>query len=102
MLLKKHTRKSINKQEERIVKLRNNAQKYKTDLEKAQKIIEREVGEGKSIDEILKENSSWKGRAQKIEMLKTKLKALRLENGDSVSTTTFTSGFTAPKTHAAK
>ncbi|CAI2368600.1 unnamed protein product [Moneuplotes crassus] len=95
-------KKKFKKQEERIVKLRNDVQKYKTDFEKALKIIEREVGEGKSIDEILKEDSNWKGRAQKIEMYKAKIKKLKLDYGDSVSTTTFTSEFQAPKSHATK
>ena len=66
------------------------------------KIIEKEVGEGANIDDILKDPTGWKGRAQKIEMLKAKVKKLKLENGDSVSTTTFTSEFSAPKTHAEK
>ena len=35
-------KKKAKKQEERIVKLRNDVQKYKTDLEKALKIIEKE------------------------------------------------------------
>lgn len=95
-------KRKLKKQDERIVKLRNDAQKYKIDLEKAMKIIEREVGEGQSIDDILKGDSNWKGRAQKIEMLKAKLKKLKLEHGDSVSTTTFQSEFSAPKSHAEK
>lgn len=95
-------KKKIKKQDERIVKLRNDAQKYKIDLDKAIKIIEREVGEGQSIDEILKSDSNWKGRAQKVEMLKSKLKKLKLENGDTISTTTFQSEFSAPKSHAEK
>jgi predicted nucleic acid-binding Zn-ribbon protein len=95
-------KKKIKKQDERIVKLRNDAQKYKTDLDKATKIIEREVGEGMSIDEILKDTSTWKGRAQKIEMLKNKLRKLKLDNGDSISTTTFNSEYTGIKTHAEK
>lgn len=95
-------KKKIKKQDERIVKLRNDAQKYKTDLDKATKIIEREVGEGMSIDEILKDTSSWKGRAQKIEMLKTKIRQLKLDNGDSISTTTMNTEFTGIKSHAEK
>jgi len=94
--------KKIKKQEERIVKLRNDAQKYKTELDKAMKIIQLEIGEGISIDDLLKSDSNWKGRAQKIEMLNTKLKKLKVEQGDTISTTTFTSELSAPKSHAEK
>jgi myosin heavy subunit len=95
-------KRKIKKQDERIVKLRNDSQKYKTDYEKALKIIEREIGEGINIDEVLKGESNWKGRAQKIEMLKTKLKKLKLDYGESISTTTFQSEMTTTKSHAEK
>lgn len=96
-------KKKIKKQDERIIKLRNDSQKYKQDFEKAMKVIEREVGEGQTVDEILKSESSWKGRAQKIEMLKSKIKQLKFDPWESVSGQTFQSDFsTAPKSHAEK
>lgn len=95
-------KKKLKEKEARIVKLRNDSQKYKIDLDKALKIIEREVGEGQSIDDILKSDSNWKGRAQKIEALQSKIKKLKVEFGDSTSTFTMNTEFAAPKTHAEK
>ena len=95
-------KKKIKKQDERIIKLRNDSQKYKQDFEKAMKVIEREVGEGQTVDEILKSESSWKGRAQKIEMLKSKIKQLKFDPCESVSGQTFQSDFSVPKSHAEK
>jgi hypothetical protein len=40
-------------------------------LDKAIKCLERETGENVNLDEMVKEDSQWKGRAQKIERLKT-------------------------------
>jgi hypothetical protein len=36
--------------------------------------MEREVGEVVNVDDMLKEGSTWKGRAQTIDVLKTKIK----------------------------
>lgn len=95
-------KKKLKKQDEKIVKLRNDAQKYKIDLDKATKIIEREIGEGLSIDEILKSDSKWKGRAQKIEQLKAKIRKIKVDWGDTVSISTVTSDFSTTKSHAEK
>lgn len=56
-------------QEERIkgVQLKN-------DLEKAVRIIRKEVGEFESLDKLVSAENAWKGRAQEIELLKAKLK----------------------------
>ena len=95
-------KKKLKKQDERIVKLRNESQKYKQDYDKAMKVIEREVGEGQTVEEILKSESSWKGRAQKIEMLKAKIKQLKFDPWESVSGQTFQSEISIPKSHAEK
>jgi hypothetical protein len=34
----------------------------------------KEVGDNPNIDDILREDTQWKGRAQKIQILKDKLK----------------------------
>ena len=43
-------------------------------LDKAQRLLEREIGEVIDIHELSKEESQWKGRSQKIELLKQQLK----------------------------
>jgi hypothetical protein len=37
-------------------------------------VLEKEIGEVVNVDEILREGSNWKGRAQTIEVLKSKIK----------------------------
>lgn len=39
------------------------SQQLKTDLDKAVKCLEREIGEVVNLDDLLKDDSSWKGRA---------------------------------------
>lgn len=46
----------------------------KIGLEKAVKCLERETGEIVNLDELLKDEMGWKGRAQKIEVLKAQVK----------------------------
>jgi hypothetical protein len=43
----------------------------KSEVDKATKVLEKEIGEIVNIDEMLREDSTWKGRAQKIEVLKS-------------------------------
>lgn len=95
-------KKKLKDKESRIVKLRNEAQKFKTDLDKATKLIEREIGESISIDELLKSDSTWKGRAQKIEALKAKIKKLKVDMGDTTSTFSAVTEMSVPKSHAEK
>jgi hypothetical protein len=47
--------------------------RLKNELNKSVRIIQREVGEFGTLDEIL-ENESWRGRAQQIAVLKSKMK----------------------------
>lgn len=61
----------------------------KTELDKAKIIIEREVGSEKTFEELLLDQSGWKGRAEKIQILKQKLKKAKETFGDGVSTVSF-------------
>ena len=54
--------------------MRNENQQIKLDYDKAIRALEKEMGEVVNVDEILREDSQWKGRAQKIELLKTRVK----------------------------
>ena len=56
--------------EKRVTKLRNENQEQKILLEKATRLLEREIGEVVDINELSKEESQWKGRSQKVEILK--------------------------------
>jgi hypothetical protein len=56
--------------DKKLVKLRNENQQLKGDLDKAIKCLERETGEIVNLDDLLKDEMGWKGRAQKIEVLK--------------------------------
>ena len=63
--------------EKKITKMRNENQEQKILLEKATRLLEREIGEIVDINELSKENSTWKGRSQKIELLKAQVKRLK-------------------------
>mgnify|MGYP007121957941 CR=1 FL=1 len=43
-------------------------------IEKATRLLEREIGEVVDIYELSKEDSNWKGRAQRVELLKAQVK----------------------------
>jgi len=49
--------------EKKVTKLRNENQQLKIDLDKATKCLEREIGEIVNLDDLLKDDSGWKGRA---------------------------------------
>ena len=55
--------------EKRVTKLRNENQEQKILLEKATRLLEREIGEVVDINELSKEESQWKGRSQKVNLL---------------------------------
>ena len=57
-----------------MVKLRNENQQLSQTVEKATKLLEREIGEVVDIDQLSRDDSNWRGRAQKIEIYKQKLK----------------------------
>lgn len=50
-------------------------------LDKATKLLEREIGECVDIESLAKEDSNWKGRAQRIEGLKAQLKRAKQQGG---------------------
>jgi hypothetical protein len=52
--------------EKKVMEMRLKNQTMKNDLNKAMRVIAREIGDNISIEEILSEENSWKGRQQKI------------------------------------
>ena len=66
--------KKLKEMEKKITKLRNENQEQKILIEKATRILEREIGEVVDIHELAKDESQWKGRAQKVEILKAQVK----------------------------
>ena len=53
----------VKEMEKRITKMRNENQEQKILLEKATRLLEREIGEIVDIHELSKEDSQWKGRS---------------------------------------
>ena len=49
--------------EKKVTKLRNENQELKQNLEKAIKCLERETGEIVNLDELVKDDLTWRGRA---------------------------------------
>ena len=54
----------LREQEKKITKLRNENQQMKGELDKAIKCLERETGEVVNVEELYRDGSQWKGRAQ--------------------------------------
>lgn len=50
--------------------MRNENQALELKLNKAERLLEREIGEVVDIDQLSRDESNWKGRAQKLEILK--------------------------------
>ena len=55
--------KRVRELEKRITKMRNENQEQKLLIEKAVRLLEREIGEIVDINELSKEESQWKGRS---------------------------------------
>lgn len=55
--------KKVKELEKRVTKLRNENQTLSTQMDKATRLLEREIGEVIDIDSLYKEESQWKGRA---------------------------------------
>ena len=49
--------------EKKVTKLRNENQTLSQQVDKATRLLEREIGEVVDIDQLSKDESSWKGRA---------------------------------------
>lgn len=104
--------KKLKEMEKKITKLRNENQEQKITIEKATKLLEREIGEIVDIHELSKEDSSWKGRAQKVEILKAQVKKYKGQLGFNPENSIMTDGglsvisegsvFTGKITHAEK
>lgn len=71
--------------EKRIVKLRQENSDLSSTVEKATRLLEREIGEVVDINALSREDSNWRGRAQKLEIYKNKIKKSKM-NGTSMST----------------
>ncbi|KAL0275418.1 UNVERIFIED_CONTAM: hypothetical protein PYX00_003271 [Menopon gallinae] len=61
----------------RLCDFRNQNQTLKQEMKLAQKVIENEVGEKCSVQELAKENGNWRGRAQQILALQNKVQMLQ-------------------------
>ena len=68
-------------------------QNMKTDLNKAHRLIAREMGEDFDIDKALGEDNAWKGRQQKIEKLKGRVKELEERLAAAGANVSHMSGF---------
>ena len=60
----------LREMEKRITKLRNENQQLNSTVEKATRLLEREIGEAVDIEQLSREDSNWRGRAQKLEIYK--------------------------------
>ncbi|KAM3129583.1 hypothetical protein pb186bvf_018334 [Paramecium bursaria] len=69
--------------DKKVQEQRVKIQQIKSELNKAMRIISREVGENVIIDQLLLDENSWKGRAQQIEILKGKVRELTQKLGSS-------------------
>lgn len=77
--------KSTKELEKKITKLRNENQTLAQQVDRATRLLEREIGECVDIDSLYKEDSGWKGRAQKIEVLKAQLKTAKVNGSETMS-----------------
>ena len=66
--------------------LRRRYERSQEELKRTQRLLQKEVGEGCDFSKLSEEG--WRGRAQQIVMLKTKLKRLEaaVQDGESVAT----------------
>lgn len=77
---------------------RQKLQAAKSELNKAHRLIAREIGEGVDIDQALGEENGWKGRQQKIEKLKGRVRELEERLAASGANVSYMSGFTQVST----
>lgn len=62
--------KKLKQLEARVTKLRNENQQLTQTVEKATRLLEREIGEAVDIEQLSRDDSNWRGRAQKLEIYK--------------------------------
>jgi len=73
--------------DKKVQELRVQSTSLKNDLNKALRVISREIGENFDVDQVLSEENSWKGRAQQIEVLKSKVKDLQSKLSTNMNVT---------------
>jgi hypothetical protein len=81
-------------QERKVMDFRQKLQAAKTELNKAHRLIAREIGEGVDVDQALGEENGWKGRQQKIEKLKGRVRELEERLAAGGANVSHMSGFT--------
>lgn len=67
----------VKKTEEKNASLNLRVSSLEQELAKMSKVLKREVGDKADVDELLREDGNWVGRAQQIEILKTKMHRLK-------------------------
>lgn len=79
------TKKKLKISEAKIVEMRNKLQVAKEENTKLNILIKREIGEAIDIEKALKDKVYWKGRAEVIESLKTKIKILEAQRDTMIN-----------------
>ncbi|KAM6281652.1 coiled-coil domain-containing protein 13 [Porphyrio hochstetteri] len=70
----------------KVMEYRNQLQSAKQELKLTQKLLANEVGEDVNIQSLMTNSSSWRGRAQQILVLQSKVRELENQLGQSKST----------------
>lgn len=84
--LSRDMQRELQQAQKQVDEWRKKCSQSQEEVKKLQRILTKELGEGVTIEEAVDEG--WRGRAQQIVMLKTKIK--RLESGEKTSATSRT------------
>jgi hypothetical protein len=82
---KAHTPRGEAALQKKVEDMRFKLDQKNAEAKKMQNVLQKELGEGVDMKKLLADDSNWRGRAQQIVMLKTKVK--RLENERSAAIT---------------